>query len=151
MLLAVKKLLPELYLLVYSAYSSSSSLFWGDKIILSAGVQHGDPLDPLLFCLTLHNLISELTAELILGYLDDVTFGGSLADVSRDVQLFEQASKQLGLKLNHAKTEVITNDPSIISSDMLLLLPNAQFLDPRDATLLGSPMPQSPRRQGYSV
>ena len=75
-MLAVKKLLPELYPLVRSAYSSSSSLFWGDKIILSAeSVQQGDPLGPLLFCLTLHNLISELTSELILGYLDDVTFG----------------------------------------------------------------------------
>ena len=140
MLLAVKKLVPELYPLVHSAYSSPSSLFWGDKIILSAeGVQQGDPLGPLLFCLTLHNLISELTSELILGYLDDVTFGGSLADVSRDVQNFELAAKQLGLKLNHTKTEVITNDPSV-RSDMLLLFPNAQSIDPRDATLLGSPI-----------
>ena len=65
--------------------------------------------------------------------------GGSLADVSRDVQLFEQASKQRGLKLKHVKTEIITNDPSI-HSDMLLLLPNTQFIDPRDATLLGSPI-----------
>ena len=85
-----------------------------------------------------HNLISELTSELVLGYLDDATFGGSLSDVSRDVQLFEQASKQLGLTLNHAKTEIITNDPHHFHSDMLLLLPNAQFIDPRDATLLGS-------------
>ena len=126
MLLAVKKLVPELYPLVHSAYSSPSSLFWGDKIILSAeGVQQGDPLGPLLFCLTLHNLISELTSELILGYLDDVTFGGSLADVSRDVQLFEQAAKQLGLKLNHTKTEVITNDPSVRSDMLLFPMPNS--------------------------
>ena len=156
MLLAIKKLLLELYPLVHSAYSSSSSLFRGDNIILSAeGVQQGDPLGPLLFCLTLHNLISEQTSELILGYLDDVTFGGSLSDVSHDVQLFEQASKQLGLKLNHAKTEVITNDPSI-RPVMLLFLPSVQFIDlvmpPYwDPQLVISvlSMPQSPRRQGY--
>ena len=140
MLLAVRKLAPELYPLVHSAYSSPSSLFWGDKVILSAeGVQQGDPLGPLLFCLTLHDLISELNSELVLGYLDDVTFGGSLADVSRDVKHFEQAAEQLGLKLNHEKMKVITND-LYVRSEMLLLFPNAQFIDPCDATLLGCPI-----------
>lgn len=53
MLNAVKLLAPSIYPFVHSAYSSSSSYFWGDKIIPSAeGVQQGDPIGPLLFCLT---------------------------------------------------------------------------------------------------
>ena len=42
------------------------------------GVQQGDPKSPLLFCITLHDLISQITSELLLGYLNDVTFGGNL-------------------------------------------------------------------------
>ena len=39
---------PSLFPLVHSAYSSPSTLFWGDKTIQSAeGVQQGDPLGPL--------------------------------------------------------------------------------------------------------
>ena len=119
---------------MHSAYSLPSFLFWGSQRRCTAG--RSSIIGPLLLCLTLHNLISELTSELILGYLGDITFWGSLSDVSRDVQFLEQASKQLGLKLNHAKTEIITNDPS----DKLLLFPNAQFIDPSNATLLGSPI-----------
>lgn len=47
MLLAVKRLVPEFYPLVHSAYSSSSSLFWGDKVAKSVEVvQQEDPLGP---------------------------------------------------------------------------------------------------------
>ena len=121
MLLALKKLVLKLYPLVHSAYSSPSSLFWGDKIITdisrrctacctpSADIskQRQGPEDlpagrssgP---CLCLHNLISELTSELKLGYLDDLTLGGSLNDISHDAKHFELAAEQLGLKLNHA-------------------------------------------------
>ena len=43
MLEAVLALAPDIYHLVYSAYSSSSHLFWDDHWILSAeGVQQGD-------------------------------------------------------------------------------------------------------------
>ena len=54
MLSAVHVLVPVLPF-VHSAYSSPSSLFWDDKSLQSCeGVQQGDPLGPLLFCLTLH-------------------------------------------------------------------------------------------------
>ncbi len=46
---------PTIYSFVHSAYSSPSNLLWGDKIVKSVeGVQQGDPLGPLLFCLALH-------------------------------------------------------------------------------------------------
>ena len=56
MLASVLSLCPSLYPFVYSSYSSPSSLFWGNEVILSAeGVQQGDPLGPLLFCITHHD------------------------------------------------------------------------------------------------
>ena len=45
---------------VHSAYSTSSSLWGGggETIQSKEGVQQGDPLGPLLFCLTVHKLVS---------------------------------------------------------------------------------------------
>ena len=52
MLFAVLEHAPCLHPFLHSAYYLPSSLFWSDKIIQSAeGVQQGDPLGPLLFCL----------------------------------------------------------------------------------------------------
>ena len=53
---AVKDSAPELFKFVFSAYSS--------PVIQSAeGVQQGDPLGPLFFCLTIHPLVLKLTSD----------------------------------------------------------------------------------------
>jgi len=65
MLKAVEELVPDLLPFVHSVYCKPSSLFWGDKILQSSeGVQQGDPLDTLLFCLTIHHLTLQLRSEL---------------------------------------------------------------------------------------
>ena len=88
MLLAVKDLAPSLLPFVHSVYYSPSSLFRGTEFIQSSeGVQQGDPLGPLLFCLTIHNMCSQLKYELRMFYLDDGTLGGTLTDVLQDLQL----------------------------------------------------------------
>ena len=72
MLSAVSEKAPELPPLVHSAYSSPSSLFNGDSTVQSSeGVQQGDLLGPLLFCLTTLDIIGELKSELCMFYLDD--------------------------------------------------------------------------------
>ena len=64
MLLAVQELAPALYPFVHSSYSSPSSLFWHDSVLQSAeGVQQDDPLGRLLFCLSIHDLCSQLMSE----------------------------------------------------------------------------------------
>ena len=45
------------------------------------GVQQGDPLGPLLFCLSIHDLMLELKSEFRAFYLDDGIPGGSVAEV----------------------------------------------------------------------
>ena len=68
---------PKVYPLAYSAYRFPSFLFYGNSTILSAeGVQQGDPLGPLLFCLGIHDLISSLQSQFRVFYLDDGTLGG---------------------------------------------------------------------------
>jgi hypothetical protein len=55
-------------------------LFWSNVIWrqnnTETGVQQGDPLGPVLFCLALHPVIKSLKSEFNVWYLDD----GVLAD-----------------------------------------------------------------------
>ena len=63
---------------VQSSYSSPYSLFWHDRVVLqdAEGQQDGDPLDLLLFCLSIHDLCSQLKSEFSVWYLDDGSMGG---------------------------------------------------------------------------
>ena len=140
MLEAVQKFAPEILSLVNSAYSSPSSLFWGEKVINSSEVvQQGDPLGPLLFCLTIHHLCSRLKSDLCLFYLDDGTLGSRAEDICLDIQSVEQAGAEVGLKLNRSKSEIICNNPTTLDS-ILSSLPGACVVDPKKATLLGCPI-----------
>ena len=65
MLEAEQQYIPDLSSFIYSAYVSPSHLFCGDHILKSAeGVQQGDSLGPLLFCITIQQLIVDLRADL---------------------------------------------------------------------------------------
>ena len=139
MLKAVQELAPSLFHFVYSAYSSPSTLFWADKTLQSAeGVQQGDPLGPLLFCLTIHELVSQLKSELRMFYLDDGTLGDSMEDLKHDVEVVVGGGAEIGLQLNTKKTEIICPNP-----DPLISLPSlsgSRVVNPMKATLLGSPI-----------
>lgn len=134
---AVAAKLPELYAFCNSAYSGHSFLVFDKNVISSQeGVQQGDPLGPLLFCLVIHPLLCSLSAKLKIGYLDDITLGGSTGSVNGDVASILSAGSKLGLQLNKAKCEVISR--SAIPTGLLL----SQFshLSPVEATLLGAPL-----------
>ena len=72
------------------------------------GVQQGDPLGPLLFCLVLHQHSLHLRSEVQTQYLDDVTLGGDCEDLVHDVQVMREAS-DVGLCLNLGKCEIISS------------------------------------------
>ena len=66
MLEAVTLSCPDLLPFVTSAYGSSSHLWLGDRLLSSEeGVQQGDPLGPLLFCITIHPLLAGCQCELV--------------------------------------------------------------------------------------
>ena len=139
MLDAVRDMAPEIYPFVHSTYSSPSSLFWGDKSLPSAeGVQQGDPLGPLLFCLSLHHYGVQLSSELCVMFLDDITLGGTTEMILEDLKTIESAF-EIGLQLNNGKSEIITNDRDSRGT-ILISLPGARVVDPLDASLLGSPL-----------
>jgi len=89
---------PELYAFCYSVYSHPSTLFYGSYIISSEeGPQQGDLLGPLLFSNTIQPLLSSLSSELSLGYLDDVTLAGPADTVASDVADIVDVNNALGL------------------------------------------------------
>ena len=140
MLSSVGELAPDILPFVHSAYSSPSSLYYGNDILQSSeGVQQGDPLGPLLFCLSLYHLHSQMRSEFCILYLDDVTFGGNVEDLEHDLRVFQQEAAELGLWLNQRKSEIICND-SLVPSPILALIPDAAITDPNIACLLGSPI-----------
>ena len=140
MLKSVEELAPELFPLVYFVYSEPSTLFWGDKLVQSSeGVQQGDPLGPLLFCLTIHRLTMQLRSEFCAFYLDYGTLGGSVGDVAEDLWSVERMAEDLGLQLNRGKSEVICGDTATRESS-LLAAPGLHVTSPTDASLLGSPL-----------
>ena len=140
MLHSVLSKVPRIFPLAFSAYRYPSLLFFDRHTILSAeGVQQGDPIGPLLFCLAIHDLISSLRSEFKVFYLDDGTLGGTLDDVKADLQYLEQASPGIGLSLNHCKSEIICIDEST-KVDMLALSPSLRITDPNSASLLGTPI-----------
>jgi hypothetical protein len=104
----------------------------------SEGVQQGDPLGPLLFCLTIHPLTQLLQSEFRVFYLDVGTLGGRESDVLHDFQLIDQEAGILGLQLNHRKTELICEDSA--GKALLDAASDLCKVSCENATLLGSPI-----------
>ena len=82
----------------------------GSIILSEEGVQQGDPLGSLLFCLTLHPLLFQLQSELKIFYLDDGMVGGSTETVLHDFHYLESGVAELGIHLNQSKLELICDD-----------------------------------------
>jgi len=70
------------------------------------GAQQGDPIGPLLFCNTIHPLLSSLHSNLNVGYFGDVTLGGHLDVVASDVAEIMRIGAEMGLSLNISKCEL---------------------------------------------
>ena len=104
---SVARHFPELLRYVISAYGATSVLRFQQCTVSSAeGVQQGDPMGPLLFCLAVHDLLSTLKSELVLGYLDDFTLADHVDTVLYDFRTLEQKAYEIGLEMNRAKCEI---------------------------------------------
>ena len=105
MLLVVKEWVSKIYPLIHSTYSRPSSLFLGEETLQSSeGIQQGDHLGPLLFCLAIHDIVQEVHSAFHVFYADDGTLGGSVEEVLHDLSFVERSALDLGLHLNHDKS-----------------------------------------------
>ena len=78
-----------------------------------------------------------------MSYLDDISLGGDLEDISNDLVMFKQGAKDVGLQLNPNKCEIISVVPDSQNS-ILSLLPGSRIVNLSMATLLGSPLGDVP-------
>ena len=99
-------------------------------------MQQGDPLGPLIFCLTIHPLLQSLDSELVVGYIDDITIGGPEQAVASDVDKLSTNGALHGLVLNTDKCECISR-----SSQLAGPLSGFVQVNTTEATLLGAPLP----------
>ena len=97
MLKAVEEYIPELLPFVHVAYTAPPILLGdGEQVLSAEGVQQGDPLGPLLFCLSIHKIVFSLSSEFIVFYLYDGTLGGSFEDLQADLHRIEVEGQALG-------------------------------------------------------
>ncbi|GBP37073.1 hypothetical protein EVAR_19202_1 [Eumeta japonica] len=91
--------------------------FLWKNIILSqsSGVQERDALGPLMFILTIQNVITQLISSLNLWYLDDDMIGGNPKSVERDVLSLIPRSATMTLHVNTDKYEFFACSNSVRS------------------------------------
>ena len=86
MLRSVAERVPGIYRFCHLCYSQPPVLKYETRIILSQeGPHQGDPLGPLLFCLSIHSDLERLKSELVAGFMDDLTLGGPAQSVAADI------------------------------------------------------------------
>ena len=120
------------------AYNVSSALkFFNQAVSSQEGVQQGDLLGPLLFCLSIHPLLLACQSQLKIACMDDITLGGPVVVVAADVALVKAQGTPLGLVFNKrsAATGAYSDEISF-----------PQFIHhtPLSSSLLGAPSLQGP-------
>ena len=138
MLEAVLSEVPEIYNFCHLAYNDSSILKFGEHSVWSAmGPQQGDPLGPLLFCLTIQPILNSLRSNLTVSFLDDLTLGGPEFIVADDVNSIIRQAASVGLELNVQKCEIICSPMKVLQEEIFGDF--IRFTLPQ-ATLLGAPL-----------
>jgi hypothetical protein len=138
----LRKYAPDLLALFTACYCDPTFLTFGDDILLSdEGLQQGDPLAPLYFCLGLHDILLSLQTPFKTAYLDDVALLGNPSCVLDDVTNFISSCNKIGLKLNSRKCELtFFADINEHCRTFHEILPDLKIVNRSDVTFLGSAM-----------
>ena len=137
---AVKEHAPELLPFVNLCYGSPTKLLSDyDVIVSSYGIQHGDPLSSLLFCLATHKLTFNLMSDLKIFYMNIGIIGGRKDDVYSDFNSVKNKARDLGLQLDLDKCGLISPD-GMIFEESIHAPQGLHLFDPKDASLLGCPI-----------
>lgn len=146
MLQLVKEHFPTLYPYAWSAYKSASHLLFGSHLLRSArGVQQGDPLGPLFFCLVLVKAVqlakaalgSDVQLLLEAWYMDDGNMGMHKSHLSSWIGALTAASAEVGLTLNQTKCEIYAHKDNLES--LKQQFPTMKVLPIEDLYTLGCP------------
>ena len=102
------------------------------------GAQQGDPLGPMLYCMTTLQLTRSVKSEMNIWYLDDGSIGGHVDDLCHVIAV-KCAGSRVGLQLNDAKCEIITDDTTVLHR-IRDIAPAVKHISCNKAVLLGAPV-----------
>jgi hypothetical protein len=85
-------------------------------------------------------MLTSLSSDLVIGYLDDLTLGGTEEMLSEDLKIVKIEGESVGLKLNVSKCELINKKGFTANNDFQ----NFLQLEPNSAHLLGAPLCEGP-------
>ena len=127
--------------LFVTTYSCVPTFVYGDQLIPSReGPQQGDPLRSLEFCEALQPILNDLSSDLEIGFIDDLSLSADLPTLAQDVSTIIKAGSSTGLKLNSSKCEIIMEDFSQL--EHLDVFKDFIHVPKGNLTLLGAPIPQ---------
>ena len=96
MLQSVASAVPGIYRFCHLSYILK---FETRTILSQEGPHQGDPLGPLLFCLSIHQHLLRLKSELVAGFMDDLTLEGPAETVAADVDYLGRQEDSTGLQV----------------------------------------------------
>jgi hypothetical protein len=113
----------------------------GEAMSCSTGVQQGEPLSPLLFCIGISPVIETLAARFPhlaqAWYLDDGLLYGTHHELAECIPILKEELKLLGLTLNVRKCELYAPEGSELPEELRAI---PQMTNRSDWTYLGSPL-----------
>lgn len=145
-LAAARERAQGLYRLLWQAYSDPTTLFYGDRSLVSAtGIQQGDPFGPALFSLGIDDLARELDAEFNVWYLDDGTIGDTPEKALVCARKLIAGLAGLGLNVNQNKCELVIlnhtgEEAQRTEESFRELLPEIKIVSASESSLLGAPL-----------
>ena len=154
-LTVIRNRVPELYKLLWQAYSSPSALFFGEEVLRSeTGIQQGDPFGPAMFSLGIDEVARRVESEFNVWYLDDAALMDTPERVLKDVGTLMDGLGAIGLEIICAKCELTILDDAAPGETELLfraVLPNVRVVSKDNCSSLGcllytSPSPRDKRQ-----
>ena len=143
----------QFYNYTHSAYSETSHLFFGDKVIQSQeGCQQGDPEGPALFYDTIQDLVNQMVSQYNVWYLDDGNLSDHYRTVLEDLKRIIASADEYGLSLEKTKCYLIFLGNCTESSKKRIKtlfeenFPGIKVKNHESLETLGSPMGANARR-----
>ena len=143
----------QIYNYTHSAYSESSLLFFGEKVIQSqVGCQQGDPEGPALFSDPIQDFVNQMVSQYNVWYLDDGNLSDDYRTVLEDLKRIIASADEYGLSLEKTKCYLIFLGNCTESSKKRIkalfdeICPGIKVEDRENLEILGSPMSAGARR-----